>query len=140
MGTDSLVSACSLRSFLRLEDAENQQSEIRFTAMATYNVADAKFDAVTFDETAIRTRLMNTEHPTGDLEHQIFDLSDVVQFSDLDYEYVQIGLSAEYRLRSDLTLTADGEFRDLTDNSGGYVFGEETGQLFIIRTGAKIGP
>ncbi|MFH1686543.1 MAG: hypothetical protein ABIE70_03370 [bacterium] len=111
--------------------------KLRLGGTASLNMWESAFTAVDFDEAAIRARLVNDHHPDGDLENQTFEFSQMVGYSDLDYEIMQLGLSAAYDITQLVTLSVDGEYADLTDNAG-YVYGLESGSFFVIRTGVKV--
>jgi hypothetical protein len=56
-------------------------------------------------------------------------------YSDLDYTWLQANLGLEYRLGPATTFTAEVDYLDLTDDSGGWVYGDESGSRFLVRTG-----
>ncbi len=67
-----------------------------------------------------------------------YDFSSINQYSDLDYTQFTVSAGAEYVLSPRVSLTADATYSDLTDDKG-YVYGVETGSLYVVRTGVKIG-
>ena len=67
-----------------------------------------------------------------------YDFSSINQYSDLAYTQLGVSAGAEYALSPRISLTADAAYYDLTDDKG-YVYGIETGSLFVIRTGVRIG-
>ena len=46
-------------------------------------------------------------------------------------------LGTELTVSPGVTLTADGEYAELTDDAG-WVYGLESGSLFMIRTGVRL--
>ncbi len=110
-------------------------SRLSITATATLNIADAAYEEVLFPAGTIEARLTNPTHPGGDLEHQDFTFDEMVSYSDLDYQLIRVGAGLTYRLAPRVTLSVDGEFADLTDDAGGYVYGDESGRFFMIRSG-----
>jgi hypothetical protein len=67
-----------------------------------------------------------------------YDFSSINQYSDLAYAQFDVSVGAEYALSSRVSLTADATYIDLTDDQG-YVYGIESGSLYVVRTGVKIG-
>ncbi len=67
-----------------------------------------------------------------------YDFSFIGQYSDLDYAQLQLKLGAEYVLSSRVRLTGDASYLDLTDDQG-YVYGVESGSMFVVRTGVRVG-
>ena len=59
------------------------------------------------------------------------------EYSNLDYQLIGVSLGFEYRFLDNTTWTVDGQFYDLTDNEG-WVYGDESGSMFMIRSGIKI--
>jgi hypothetical protein len=57
-------------------------------------------------------------------------------YSDLDYSLIRLSLGFEYRLSPSVVLTADGDYADLSDNAA-YVYGDESGSIFMIRSGIR---
>ena len=60
------------------------------------------------------------------------------QYSDLAYSQFNISLGTEYILSDKISWVFDVEYYDLSDDKG-YVYGIETGSLYVIRSGLKIG-
>lgn len=67
-----------------------------------------------------------------------YDFSSINQYSDLAYTQFNVSVGAEYKLSPRVSLTMDAVYYDLTDDKG-YVYGIETGSLYIIRSGLRIG-
>ncbi len=66
-----------------------------------------------------------------------YDFSSINQYSDLAYTQFNVSARAEYMLSPRVSLTADAMYSDLKDDKG-YVYGIETGSMYVIRTGVKI--
>ena len=73
----------------------------------------------------------------GELENADFDYSGMHTYSALDYKLLQLKGGFVYNFTPDLAFTADGLYADLTDNEG-YVYGDDSGSMFIVRSGVKI--
>jgi hypothetical protein len=112
--------------------------KLSLTATVAYNRSKSTYGDVLFDEAEIRSRLVNPEHPTGDLANQDFDFTAMPLYSDLDFGLVQLLLGFEYKFRRGMAWTGDAEIRDLTDKVGGYIFGDESGSMYIVRTGVRV--
>ncbi len=67
-----------------------------------------------------------------------YDFSSINEYSDLAYTQFNVSMGAEYMLSSRVSLTADATYSDLTDDKG-YVYGIESGSIYVVRTGVKIG-
>jgi hypothetical protein len=73
-------------------------------------------------------------HLAGDLSHQDFTFPNMHTYSDLDYRMLRLSLGLVWKASDRLTVTADADFADLTDDAG-YVFGIESGSMLILRSG-----
>lgn len=75
---------------------------------------------------------------TAEVEEQIhagiWDYSMIDAYSDLDYEQFDISADGSYQFTPKVRLNVGATYRDLTDNEG-YVYGIESGSLWIVRTG-----
>ena len=70
------------------------------------------------------------------LSHQDFTFDDMHTYSDLDYQILRFQIGGAYQIAPDWTWTADFEYADLTDDAP-WVFGDESGSLFIVRSGVQ---
>ncbi len=104
----------------------------------TYNMSDGGLDEVMMDTAATNARIADLNGGTPALTHQNFAFTEMHQYSDLDYEMFQIAGGVEYRITPRVTLTADGMYADLADNAP-YVYGDESGNFYVIRTGVRFG-
>ena len=109
--------------------------KLRVFGSLIYNMAEASLDEVVM---AIPPA-SQTEDSEGDegLENANYDFSLMHDYSNLDYTMLNFNVGFEYRLTSRMTFTTDGTYIDLTDDEG-YVYGDETGSFFMIRSGFKI--
>lgn len=67
-----------------------------------------------------------------------YDFSSIDSYSDLVYVLYDVWIGAEYALSAKTSLTADVVYYDLTDDTG-YVYGNESGSMYMFRTGVRIG-
>ena len=107
-------------------------AKLSLTGTAAYNLATAEYGAVNFDEAEIRSRL------GGDLTEQNYDFSHMPTYSKLDYGLLMLLFGLEYRFLPGVVWTADLEYRDLTDDAAVWVYGNESGSMFIGRTGVRV--
>ena len=104
---------------------------LSLSGTVAYSKSTAAYEAVNFDEAEIRSRL------DGDFTAHDFDFTDLPDYSRLDYSLIQIRLGLEYRLRRNTVWTADVEVRDLSDDAAVWVYGDETGRMYIVRSGVR---
>ncbi len=102
--------------------------KLKFHGMIGYNKSTAEMDQVDFP--AVSTEVDNALH------HSDFTFEHTHDYSNLDYELMNFSLGFEYMISKDVVWTADGEFADLKDNEG-YVYGIESGSMFMIRSGIR---
>lgn len=76
--------------------------------------------------------------PTEALDHMDYTFDEMDTYSDLDYSLFQGRVGFAYMFRSGLSWEAEAAYYDLTDDAGGYVYGDESGQYFVLRSGVKI--
>jgi hypothetical protein len=94
-----------------------------------YNKSTAEYGRVEMPD--IEDRL------NGALENQDFTFDELPTYSNLDYSFVQGSLGFSYLLSEGVTFTVDGLYADLTDDAV-WVYGDESGSLFQIRSGFKV--
>jgi len=107
--------------------------KLMFNGMVTLNKAESSLDEVQMPDSAyIADR-------TGDdlIDNQDYDFTKLGSYSDMSYQLLDFKLGMAYKLTPTITFTADGEYADLTDDKG-YIFGNESGSFFMIRTGFKL--
>ncbi len=67
-----------------------------------------------------------------------YDYSEIHEYSDLDYQQLEVGVSASYQFAPDIRFDLGATYYDLTDDEG-WVYGNETGSLWIVRAGVQLG-
>jgi len=100
--------------------------KLRVTTTLVYNKSTAEYDRVVMPDVSDRLN--------GALSHQNFEFDEMHEYSNLDYSLIRLSLGFSYLLADNVTFTADGQYADLTDDAG-YVYGAESGQFFMIRSG-----
>ena len=100
-----------------------------FSGRVVFNLSEAAYDEVIMTEVSSEV--------ASSLNHQDFTFDEMHTYSDIDYSYVQAGVGVEYRITPTITWTADTDYADLKDDSGGYVYGLESGSYFMVRTGVQ---
>ena len=105
-----------------------------FTTLS-YHLSTAEYDPVEMPDV--------TDKLDGDLTHQDFTFDAMHEYSNHDYGIIRIAAGGEYVIAPQVTFTLDGEFADLTDDSGTdgtdpfYVYGDESGSYYMIRSGLR---
>ncbi len=102
--------------------------KLKLHSTFVYSKATGEYDPVAMPDPA--------EEVTSHLVDQDFTFDDMHEYSNLDYSMIQFSLGLAYKLTGRITFTADGEYADLTDDAG-YVYGIESGSLFMVRSGMK---
>lgn len=106
----------------------NPTPKLRMHSTLVFNKSTGEYDQVVMPDV--------TDRLGGALSHQSFEFDHMHEYSNLDYSMIQLSLGLAYKLTGRVTLTADGEYADLTDDAG-YVYGIESGSLFMVRSGMK---
>jgi len=102
--------------------------KLKFHGMVGYNRSTAEMDRVFFPDVSTQTE--------GDLAHSDFTFENMHDYSNLDYELMNLSLGFEYMISKDVVWTAEGEYADLKDNEG-YVYDIESGSMLMIRSGIR---
>jgi hypothetical protein len=105
--------------------------KLKIHAMASINKSTAELEQVSMPD-------VSSEVETA-LSHQDFTFEGMHRYSNLDYTFLRASIGFAYQLTPTVTFTADGDFADVKDDSGGWVYGDESGSLYMIRSGFKIG-
>jgi len=108
--------------------------ELRFTSSFIYNKSEAKYDTVNMPDVSELT--VNSAGDPDLIYHDV-TFTEMHMYSDLSYELIQFSLSAEYALSQAVTISIDGEYADLLDDAE-YIYGNESGSIYMIRTGVRI--
>lgn len=107
----------------------NPQRSLSFSLQGNYLKSEASFDPILMPQ--VDTLV------TNDIAASDYDYSAVNQYSDISYDWFTLSLGLEYKLSPQVSLTADANYYDLTDNQP-YVYGAESGSFYVIRTGFRI--
>jgi predicted porin len=102
---------------------------LRMTSTLVYNMSTGEYDPVVMPDV--------TDRLNGELADQDFTFEHMHEYSNLDYSMMQFSLGFEYLLAKGLTFTVDGDYAELTDDAG-YVYGDESGSLFMVRSGLRL--
>ena len=111
--------------------------ELRVNGTFTYNMSDGGLDEVMMDTAEVHARIAEIQGAPA-LTHQDFSFTEMHEYSNLDYAMFQVAVGIQYQIAPRVTLTADGSYADLTDDAP-YVYGDETGNFYVIRTGVRFG-
>ena len=102
--------------------------KLRMTTTVSYNMSKGEMDQVAMPDI--------TDRLDGNLSHQDFSFDEMHEYSNLEYSIIRLSASLEYLLAQGVTFTADVDYADLTDDQG-YVYGDESGSMFMVRTGFR---
>lgn len=103
--------------------------KLSFFGKVDYNKAEASMEQINMPAGADLDNILN-----GALPNQDFDFTKANTYSDFDYKLITFSGGLKYKLTPAVTYTLDGSYSDLTDDKG-YVFGNESGSYFVIRSG-----
>ncbi len=96
-----------------------------------FSHTEAAFDPINMPVTPERLEAEEVIHAAQ------YDYSTINNYSDLDYDFLNLRLGLDYSLSPSFGLTFDVDYYDLTDNQG-YVYGVESGSFYVVRTGFRI--
>jgi hypothetical protein len=105
-----------------------------FTTLS-YHLSTAEYDPVDLGDVAAKL--------DGDLTNLDYNFEHMHEYSNRDYGIFRIAAGGEYLIAPQVTFTLDGEYADLTDNSGDesvdpyYVYGDESGSWYQVRFGLR---
>jgi len=108
--------------------------ELRVFTTVAFNMAEAALEEIT-ELTTAPGQLVDSEGNPALTEADL-TFEEMYDYSNFDYQWLRFSLGAEYKLSPKVTVTADGDYVDLTDDEG-YVYGDESGSYFMIRTGVR---
>lgn len=103
--------------------------DLRIFGSLAFNRAQASFDDIVMPH--VEDRL------DGDLEHQDFTFEETPTYSDLDFELINGQLGITYQLNPEVSWTTAGIYGNFWDYAP-YVYGDESGSVFAIRSGFKV--
>ncbi len=105
-------------------------SKLNLQGTISLNISKSEMDQVVMPDTEAQRE--------GDLIHQDFTFPEMHEYSNLEYQMMNLYLGMSYKLSKGVLLTLDGEYVDLKDKDDtGWVFGDETGSYFMVRTGIR---
>ena len=108
-------------------------AKLNLHGMVNWNKAEASLQEVNMPDTAAISVLTGGEL----VEDMNYDFTQMNTYSDFDYTLLKFSGGLTYALSPTLIFTLDGEYADLTDDQG-YVFGNESGSYYMIRSGFKL--
>ena len=103
--------------------------KLRLTANVMYNMATAEYDPVIMPDVSDRL--------DGNLTHQDFTFDEMHEYSNLDYNLLQLTGEVGYLISPDVTFTVGVDYADLSDDTG-WVYGDESGSIVIVRSGFRV--
>ncbi len=71
------------------------------------------------------------------IEAGYYDYSMIYGYSDLSYTWMRGNVGGEYRINDRFAITLDLDYWNLNDDQG-WVYGNETGSYYVIRTGFRV--
>lgn len=104
--------------------------ELKLTALVTFNNSTGGLDQVNFPD--VEDRL------GGYLPHMDYHFDQMHEYSNIDFTMWQLELGGDYKLTPVWRLTASLAYADLADSQP-YVYGDESGSMYIVRAGARMG-
>lgn len=109
-------------------------TDFTFYGSFHFNQAKAELDQVIMPD--ITDQLYNEYTDQTDLTHQDFTFDEMHEYSDLEYQFMGFSVGFEYAFIKGTTWTVDGIYYDLKDERG-FVYGDQTGSMFMIRSGLE---
>ncbi|HDL01031.1 MAG TPA: hypothetical protein ENH23_02225 [candidate division Zixibacteria bacterium] len=108
-------------------------AKLNLFGTVTWNKAESALDKVQMPDLAAISAQTG-----GDLvDNMDYDFTNLNSYSDLDYTLLKLNGGLSYKVSPTVTFTLDGEYADLTDDQG-YVFGNESGSFYMVRSGFKV--
>ncbi len=105
------------------------RSALTVNLNGNFTISTAEFDPVEMPE--VSAEILES------IESGNYDYSGIYEYSNLDYKQLNIALSGSYQISPRMSFDAGINYYDLTDNEG-YVYGIESGSLFVVRAGVTI--
>ena len=124
-----------------MTDYKSQAHSVYFNASFAPSAAVRLYGTLNLNKT--KGELDPVEMPSvearldGGLSHQDFTFDHMHLYSDLDYQWLRIGVGVDFALSARTTLELGADFADLDDKSGGYVYGDESGSHILVRSGLR---
>lgn len=104
--------------------------EFKLTGVVVFNQSSALLDPVNFPDVTPRL--------DGELEHMDYTFDKMHEYSDIDFTLWQVEVGCEYKLSPVWRITASAGIADLSDSQP-YVYGDESGTMYLVRAGARMG-
>jgi hypothetical protein len=128
--TDYTTNVTMVNGALTITPATN----LLITFGTNYSVSKADFDPVIMPQLSDELQLeIDTEIGGAN-----YDYSQIHTYSDLSYKRLDGSLKVDYRISDGFNWSAEIIYIKLTDDNG-YVYGDETGSIYIIRSGLEFG-
>ena len=99
--------------------------------MVNYSKSDSSYDQILMP-------LVTDPVILNSIAHSYYDYSMIHTYSDLAYGFLNLALGFKYKMSESLLFTVDVNYYDLNDYQS-YVYGNESGSFYTIRTGFRIG-
>ena len=98
-----------------------------------YTMSTGEYDAVNMPDPSYRTV---TTDGQDELLNANYDFTLMPTYSNLDYSIFRLSAGTSYLVSPGVTWTLDFDYADLTDD-GQWVYGDESGSYYIVRTGVQ---
>ena len=102
--------------------------KLALTLNANYSINDAEFDPVIMPEAPAEVE--------ENIEAANYDFSMVHTYSDMSYKLLNMSLKIDYLFSKSIRWNAEAVYLKFNDDTG-YIYGDETGSLYFIRTGIE---
>jgi len=106
--------------------------KLKFHVNGNYTMSEAAFDQFNMPETENRDLAEEYIH------HSDYDYSNLHTYSDLEYGFMNLNFDAEFKIKDNLSWTVGMNYYDLDDKTG-FVFGDESGSYYVVKTGFQFG-
>lgn len=103
-------------------------SKLNFNSVLMFNKSMGELEEIAFPD--VRNDILEAD----ELVDQDFTFEEMPSYSDLDYSMIQFGFGLDYRLSPGVSYYGGIDYAKLTDDKG-YVYGVESGDYFLIRSG-----
>ena len=108
-------------------------SSVKFDLTGSYSNSEASFDEV--EMPVNESKFQEAQHAIHEGD---YDYSEMNTYSDMSYSYLNLGASIKVKVTDNLLFKLGLDYHDLTDDKT-YVYGNETGSFFIVKTGFQFG-
>lgn len=109
-------------------------NNVVITVGGNYSTSKADFDPVIMPQLPDELQ----QEIDTEISHANYDYSQIHTYSDLSYKRLDGSLKLDYRISNRLNWSAEVIYLKFTDDNG-YVYGDETGSLYIVRAGLEFG-